>query len=647
LNGKILRNTTSNIFVLVVVCCAILTLSMQSLASSILLDNLQPMARQSAKTVEANIHTLADRMINIASDSRLQPPGLRASRMAVLTEAAEVYELYAVALYNLDGTLMVGTGDAPASLNDSFLDLLQTTDNLTTDSTTIFQGRLGITMGMPVQEDGKTFMYVVGVYKYDALNDVLRGINVGRNGVAFMVSGDGTVTGHPNQTLALQGATLSQIGGGGYDRISHRMTNGETGATEAKINGKAMLLAFSPIRGTQWSLILEMPKSDYNYLINGGIVAAALVTLVVLVISILLVLRLSRSISLPVKNVTGRMVALSEGDLHSDVPPSHSGDEIEVLASTLANTVVNVNLYISDIQRVLSQIAAGNLDIEPNGDYKGDFALIRDSLGNIIQSMNETMDGFRSAAVRLSDMSDQLKDQSGQLYQASMEQNHSAGELVDEVSLVKEQLGRVTQSSQETMDKTDEIVRGIGDADRQMNALLKAMDGISVNTEEITKIAKAIEDISFQTSILAINASIEAARAGAAGRGFSVVAGEVKRLASKSAEAAQSATSMGSNTHAIIQNGVELTAGTAKSLRSIHEVSSHIGGITDDLAAAVREQEEALLVMEQKIGEISAVADRNLQNAGEMEQSSGTLAQEASALQERVRSLTLKGDRAK
>ena len=71
LNGRILRNTTLNILILVAVCCVIMALSMQSLANSILLDSLQPMARQSAKTVEANIRMLAERMMMLAGDSRM------------------------------------------------------------------------------------------------------------------------------------------------------------------------------------------------------------------------------------------------------------------------------------------------------------------------------------------------------------------------------------------------------------------------------------------------------------------------------------------------------------------------------------------------------------------------------------------------
>ena len=79
LNRRILRNTILNILVLVIICCVIMAMSLQSLANSILLDSLQPMARQSAKTVEANLHMLADRMMTIASDPRMNTvtvPGL-------------------------------------------------------------------------------------------------------------------------------------------------------------------------------------------------------------------------------------------------------------------------------------------------------------------------------------------------------------------------------------------------------------------------------------------------------------------------------------------------------------------------------------------------------------------------------------------
>lgn len=395
------------------------------------------------------------------------------------------------------------------------------------------------------------------------------------------------MTGHPDQSLVLDQSSLVQLSGGNRDAVE-RVTTGETGATEFPIGGKKMLVSI-------------------------------LATLAGLVISIVLILRFARSISRPVKRVTDRMVALSNGDLHTEVLPVSTGDELEVMTQTLDATLESVNRYISDIEQVLTRVADGDLRTGPQVDYKGDFVLIRDSLGTITRSMNETLLGFRAAADRLTAMAEQLSGQSAQLHQASLEQNQSTEELVHEVTHVKEQLADVAKSSGQTRSQTEEITRRVQSANEQMSSLSNAMDDISDNAQQIIKIAKDIEDIAFQTNILSLNASVEAARSGEAGKGFAVVADEVKQLATKSAEAAQRATKMVDNTKAIIQNGVVLTADTAGSLRAISDVSAQISTISDQLAAAVQGQELALSVMEERIATISSIADRNLQNAGETE----------------------------
>ena len=175
-----------------------------------------------------------------------------------------------------------------------------------------------------------------------------------------------------------------------------------------------------------------------------------------------------------------------------------------------------------------------------------------------------------------------------------------------------------------------------------MAALSNAMNAIRSNAEEITSIAKAIDDIAFQTSILALNASVEAAHAGSAGKGFAVVAEEVKDLAGKSAKAAQTAVEIVANTRAVIKTGLELNVSTAQSLKAIYGVSTEISEISNQLAVAVQGQESALITMEERISTISSIADRNLQNAGGTSQSSGLLAKEAEELQAQVEKFALK-----
>ncbi len=655
LNRRILRNTTLNILILVTVCCVIMALSMQSLANSILLDSLQPLARQSAKTVESNIRMLAERMMMLADDSRMNILDIGGNVTesghdgntaedgweAVLTEAAEIYEFHTIALYDLNGRLIQGIDGAPESPDDDFFAMLKETDNLTTYNSTIFQDNLGITMGIPVKENGETAFYLVGVYKYDMLNDVLSSINIGKNGMAYMVNREGIVTGHPDQSKVQAKSTLMQLSGGKEEAIKS-VTTGETGSTEFDIDGQQMLVAFSPIHGTQWALVIQVPKSDYNNLINEAMIVAGICTLVVLFISILVILRMARSISKPVKNVTNRMVGLSDGDLHTEVAHIKSGDELEIMTRTLADTVESVNRYISDIHQVLSGVADGNLQIEPQVQYKGDFTLIRNSLVTILASMDKTISGFRAAATRLAQMAEELSGQSGQLHQASLEQNQATEVLVDEVTHVKEQLAGVIKSSDQTHTMTGEITRKVQEANMQMDALSNAMNNISSNAQEITSIAIAIDNIAFQTNILALNASVEAARAGSAGRGFAIVAEEVKELAGKSAQAAKSAVDIVTNTKAVIQEGVELNASTAESLQAIYGVSTEISEISDQLVAAVQGQENALISMEERIATISSIADRNLQSAVGTSQSSELLAKEAEELQVQVKKFTLK-----
>ena len=180
-------------------------------------------------------------------------------------------------------------------------------------------------MGMPIKENGETVLYLVGIYKYDTLNDVISSINIGRNGAAFMVNREGIVIGHPDSSLVLAESTLAKLTDSHAEALDH-VTTGETGANEFPIDGENMLVAFSPVRGTQWFLVIQIPKADYNHLINNALLAAILATIAGLTVSILLVLRLSRSISRPVKSVTNRMVALSDGDLHTEVVPIRSGD---------------------------------------------------------------------------------------------------------------------------------------------------------------------------------------------------------------------------------------------------------------------------------------------------------------------------------
>lgn len=298
---KIMIITTLIVIGVMMVCEGVLQYSMNSLTESILVDTLQPMAGQSAKAVEANIHLMADRMMGLALDSRLtgeetvvveedvqpaegeelqmdgetQPtedPALPAAegspdadKLAVLKGARNIYEFYGIGLYDLSGNVIVWDGDIYGSLSEAdWFALLQETENLTVADSLVTEGYVGIPMAMPVKTNGETSTYLVGIYKYDMLSEVLGAIHVGKNGMALIINEEGKVVGHPVAEVVMQEPNIYELDTtDSAHMIFDRMISRETGATEGMVNGQESYVAFCPVRGTRWSFAVEVPKTDY------------------------------------------------------------------------------------------------------------------------------------------------------------------------------------------------------------------------------------------------------------------------------------------------------------------------------------------------------------------------------------------------
>lgn len=610
LKRKILGSALAAILILLIVSAGIMMLAMQTLTNAILLDTLQPLARESAKTVEANMHMLADRMMNLAGDGRFTAGRLSDMEQAI-TEAIQVNEFQTLGFYDTSGRRIAGSDSSPESLTSNpIFSLLQTTDNLTISDRVMVDGQMGILMGMPVRRQDVTAGYLMGMYKYDTLMDVLGNINVGQNGQVLILNRDGLVVGHSNIDMVRQEVNLIQKDGSSLDALFKRMADGETSSDQVLIQGQKAFVSFSPIRGTQWSLAIQVPHQDYAYLTNRAIAMTMAVAFAMLLVSGVLIYRMSRSISNSVKQATGRIIALSDGDLKTPVEVARSQDELELLTGALASTISSVNGYISEIKRVLSQMAQGN------------FVILKDSLTDIIGSMNQTMHNIQQVALRLSSTADSLYGQSSGLYSASSQQSDDAARLVDEVTSVRRQLAEVEQSALDAKGGVDDITEKIRQANQRMARLKDTMSEINANATEITKISKTIEDIAFQTNILSLNASVEASRAGEAGKGFTVVAQEVRSLAGKSGEAAKSTAEMIEHACRIAKDGVKLADETAVSLDEIFMVSGSIEEISRQLTATVEVQKDSLIKMEQDISLISQIASKNLESAQDTEQSS-------------------------
>jgi len=180
-----------------------------------------------------------------------------------------------------------------------------------------------------------------------------------------------------------------------------------------------------------------------------------------------------------------------------------------------------------------------------------------------------------------------------------------------------------------------------------MQEMVNAMKDISHKSSEIKKIIKVIEDIAFQTNILALNASVEAARAGAVGKGFSVVASEVRNLAEQSARASKNTAVLIEGSLQAVETGRKIADKTAQSLEQVAQNTQTVSCTVDDIADAASRQASSLTQVTQGIRQISYVVQTNTATSEESAGASEELARQAQALKNLVAGFKLENSEAR
>ena len=358
-------------------------------------------------------------------------------------------------------------------------------------------------------------------------------------------------------------------------------------------------------------------------------------------LTIVLARYLSDRISNPIKEMVEISKELAKGNLDITVEVK-SQDEFGELAASFSEMIHTLKGYIEDLGKVLGNIEKGNLNVMTNQKYEGNFMQMKNSIDNIIISLNSVFEEIREASSQVNGGAEQVSATAQILSEGAMEQTGSIEALSTFIQEVSQQINANAKNANTANKLSVNFTKIAENSNCKMLDMLKAMDNIYVCSSDISKIISDIDAIAEQTNLLALNAAIEAARAGEAGKGFAVVADEVRKLSAQSAQAAQRTNKLIKDSLQAVEEGKSLADSAARNLSEVvNEVKKSTEVITE-IAEASEEQAKSIEQMSQRIVDISDVVHRNSSTAEQSAAASEELAAQAETLTTRLKEFKLK-----
>jgi methyl-accepting chemotaxis protein len=305
----------------------------------------------------------------------------------------------------------------------------------------------------------------------------------------------------------------------------------------------------------------------------------------------------------------------------------------------LISRAINKSIY--QLMYVTDEISSGNLNVEITNNSKDEVGILSQSMNKMQDKLHEVIGNISFASQQVNIGSKQIADSTISLSQGATEQASAVEELTASIEEISAQIKVNAENAKKANTIADATKDNAVKRNSDMKLMLKAMEEINKSSNNIAKIIKVIDEIAFQTNILALNAAVEAARAGQYGKGFTVVAEEVRNLAARSANAAKETTEIIEESLVKIKDGTDIANQTAEALDGIVVDIQDVAAIIDGISGASTEQATGMTQISQGVVQISQVVQSNSATAEECAAASEELAGQAEVLKEQVETFRL------
>lgn len=498
-----------------------------------------------------------------------------------------------------------------------------------------------IMVSAPIWKDGNSGGEIIGtvcaVIDGTVLSDLMASIEIGETGAMYIVDGEGYTIADVNYDTVLneENSILESANDPSLEafaKADSAAISGQANFSTVEYDGVSNFLYAMPLGDTGWAIGAFAEEQEYIGINQQIAFGTVVTTIVALVLTCLTMSRFAAKLTKPIAQIAEISREIAGGNYDVEIAYT-SGNEIGDMAQNFRDMVAANREVILDTERCLKELAQGNFAVATSVDYPGVFKNIETAMDEIITSLSNVMTGIRDSSDQVNTSATQVAEASSSLSQGASEQAAAVEQLAATIHQITGQVKENAEASQNAQTLITDVRTGIEGSNAEMQNLTDAMQTIAKRADEINNIIKIIDDIAFQTNILALNAAVEAARAGTAGKGFSVVADEVRSLAAKSAESVKDTSVLIEACNEAIRDGSRIAAETAAELQSVVDKTITSAELVTTISTACAEQSDRLVEVNSGIEQISRVVQSNSAVAEESAAASDELAGQATRLQ--------------